>query len=119
MASVRLRKDQVERLRGSGYGPEILRVAVERYRRGDFGTLEDQQDTRGHDVLVLYPIWRKPEGIRDAQLRRILDAHWAKPDTIRAERLRREMEYWRQVADVEMAKIKAMGPFVVKEAADA
>lgn len=118
MSSVRLRKEQAERLRRSGYGPEIIRMAVERYRRGDFGTL-DTRDAAADAGLVLYPIWKKPEGVKDALLRRILDAHWTKPDGERAERIRRELDYWRQVAAIEKAKVAAMGSFiVVKEAQD-
>lgn len=76
MSSVRLRQDQIDRLRASGMGAAIIRHAVMRYRRGDFviGAQEKPRDKQ--NILRVFAIWKKPKGIEDWQLREILDCHF-------------------------------------------
>ena len=83
MASVRLRADQIQRLRESGNAAAIIRYAVRRWRRGDFVIGTKPKRKSGGDILRVFPLWRKPEGLADWQIRAILDRHFAVRDTSR------------------------------------
>lgn len=93
MSSVRLRKDQIERLKKSGQGAETIRWAVSRYQRGDFETGKSWKKKTRNDLLQVYSLWRKPSGISDAKLREILDAHFSTPDLIRNKKLADEIAF--------------------------
>ena len=80
MASVRLREEQIRRLRESGNAAAIIRYAVKRWKRGDFAIGAKPKRRRGGELLQVFPIWRKPDGVADWQLREILDQHWAVRD---------------------------------------
>lgn len=83
MASVRLREDQIRRLRESGNAAALIRYAVKRWRRGDFVIGNATERKNGGEILRGFPIWRKVDGIADWQLREILDRHFAVRDTSR------------------------------------
>ena len=112
MSSIRLRQDQIARLRRDGSGPRCIAYALKRWRRGDFTITPATSRAKGTEALQVYPIWRKPEGVTDAELRAVLDAHWATPDTIMQERCTRQIAYWDGVIAAEFAKLAAKGPFV-------
>ena len=78
MPSVRLYLDQIERLRDSGCGAEIIRQAVARYRRGELVVKMREKMPKGA-ILPRFPLGKAPEGIDCATLRAILDAHFATP----------------------------------------
>ena len=114
MSSIRLRQDQIARLRKDGYGARCIAYALKRWRRGDFTITPATTRAKGADALQVYPIWRKPEGVTDAELRAVLDAHWATPDTILQEKINREIAYWDGIIAAEFAKLAAKGPFVIE-----
>lgn len=79
MGSARLYQDQVERLRKSGNGMAVIRFAVKRYRRGDFVIQKRETHQNTPNVLQLYAMRTKFEGISDEELRQIIDAHLSNP----------------------------------------
>ena len=83
MASVRLRDDQIRRLRESGNAAALIRYAVKRWRRGDFVIGNAPEHKNGVGILRVVPLWRKPDGVADWQLREILDRHFAVRDASR------------------------------------
>ena len=98
MASVRLRPDQIERLRASGNAAAVIRHAVMRYQRGDFPGLRVKK-TRGK--LAVLSLWREIPGITGAKLRAILDAHFSKPDAVLRAKCEAEIaELDKQIADM-------------------
>ena len=117
MSSVRLRQDQIDRLRASGMGAAIIRHAVMRYRRGDFviGAQEKPRDKQ--NILRVFAIWKKPKGIEDWQLREILDCHFAKKDAILQARLRKEMEAVEREINETLALMQKRG-YILEEEAD-
>ena len=114
MSSIRLRQDQIVRLRKSGCGPRCIAYALKRWRRGDFTITPAAARGKGANALQVYPIWRKPDGVTDAELRAVLDAHWATPDTVMREKLKREIAYWDGVIADQFAKLAAKGPFMIE-----
>lgn len=80
MASVRLRPDQIERLRASGNAAAVIRHAIMRYKRGDFKHLRVSRK-RGNAPLASISLWTDP-GIKAEKLRAILDAHFSTPDAV-------------------------------------
>lgn len=109
MSSVRLRKDQIERLKKSGQGAETIRWAVDRWKRGDFVTGKSDKKKTRNDLLQVYSIWRKPSGISDARLREILDLHFAIPDLIRNKKLADEIAFQDRIIE-EQRKLIPKGP---------
>lgn len=83
MASVRLRDDQIRRLRESDSAAALIRYAVKRWRRGDFVIGPKPERKKGGVLLQVFPVWRKPEGLADWQIRAILDRHFAVRDDSR------------------------------------
>ena len=114
MSSIRLRKDQIARLRKSDCGSRCIAHALKRWKRGDFTITQNTSRAKGESTLQIYPIWRKPEGVTDAEIRAVLDAHWATPDTVMREKLAREIAYLDGVIAAEFAKLAAKGPFVIE-----
>lgn len=114
MSSVRLHPAQIERLRKSGQGPRIIAYALKRWQRGDFVIDCSKKREKGAALLQIYPIWRKPEGVSDAQLRAILDAHFATPDVELHNRLTKEIAYLDGVIAQEFAMLAAKGPFIIE-----
>ena len=114
MSSIRLRQDQIARLRAEGYGARRIEYALKRWRRGDFTIAPATTRAKGAEALQVYPIWRKPEGVTDAEIRAVLDAHWATPDTVLQAQCKKEREYWDGVIAAELAKLAAKGPFVIE-----
>lgn len=107
MSSVRLRTDQIERLRKSGNAAAVIRYAVMRYKRGDFPGLRASRKKTGK--LAVLSIWKEIPGISGAKLRAIIDAHFSKPDAVRLAEIDREIaELDEQIA--EMMKVYAVRP---------
>ena len=92
MSSIRLRKDQIDRLRASGMGAAIIRHAVKRWKRGDFVIGNAETERKDKNLLQIFPIWRKPKGVVDWQIREILDKHFAVKDAVLQARINRELE---------------------------
>ncbi len=111
MASVRLRTDQIARLRKSGYASYIVRYAVMRWKRGDFAIADAPPGKSERGCLHVFPIWRKPEGVADWQLREILDRHWIVKDEKLLESCNREIAR----LDREIAEMMKLLPPVVIE----
>ena len=82
MASVRLRKDQIERLKKSGNGSAVIRHALMRYKRGDFVIPETKQEKFGKDLLQVYPLYKDIPDFEDWQIRAILDKHFSIKDAV-------------------------------------
>ena len=81
MVNVRLRPDQIERLRASGNAAATIRHAVMRYRRGDFKRkLRNREAKRGIRMGTI-SLWNDP-GIKADKLRAVLDAHFLIPDAV-------------------------------------
>ena len=87
MVSVRLRKDQIERLRQSGNAARVIRYAIRRWRRGDF-VINAESEEKHTCPLLVFPLWKKTDGIADWQLREILDQHF----TVQDEELLRKLD---------------------------
>ena len=111
MASVRLRMDQIRRLRESGNAAAVIRYAVRRWRRGDFAIGTQPKRTRRGELLQVFPIWRKLDGVEDWQLREILDQHWQLPDEAFLKKCDQEIAKWDKEID-EMFKL--LPPFVIE-----
>ena len=117
MASVRLRADQIARLRRErkeAYMPPAatIRYAMRRWKRGDFTIGAKPKRHRGGEQLQIFPLWKKPDGVEDWQLRAILDCHWAIPDEI----LLRECRAERERLDREIAAmLKSQPPYFVEK----
>jgi len=92
MSSIRLRKDQIDRLRASGMGAAIIRHAVKRWKRGDFVIGNAETERKDKNLLQIFPIWRKPRGVVDWQIREILDKHFAVKDAVLQARITKELE---------------------------
>ena len=111
MASVRLRADQIQRLRESGSAAHIIRYAVRRWKRGDFTIGEKPKRKKGGEVLAVFPLWKKPDGVEDWQLRAILDQHWKIPDEAFLKELDRDIAR----LDKEIAEMmRCLPPFVIE-----
>lgn len=78
MSSMRLRADQVEALNRFDRSADVIHCAVRRWRKGEIVIGNDKKNKR-REKLLLFPIWRKPDGLRDEQIRAIIDAHLAAP----------------------------------------
>ena len=91
MKSVRLRPDQIARLKETGYGAAIIRHAVMRWKRGDFVIQKSETRKKGSEVLRVFPIREKPRNVEDWQIRACLDAHWSKRDEILQKRIAAEI----------------------------
>lgn len=113
MSSVRLRKDQIERLRASGQGAEMIRWAVSRWKRGDFVTGNSVKKKYCNNLLQVYSLWRKPSGISDSLLREILDLHFAIPDLIRQKKLDAEIAFQDRIIE-EQFKLIPKGPIILE-----
>ena len=108
MASVRLREDQIRRLREKDNAAAVIRYAVKRWKRGDFAIGAKPKRTRRGELLQVFPIWRKPDGVADWQLREILDQHWSVRDTSRDAEIAR--------LDREIAEMfKILPPVIIEE----
>ena len=111
MSSIRLRADQIARLRKDGYAARCIDYAIRRWRRGDFEITPARREP-GAEPLQVFPIWKKPEGVTDAELRAVLDAHWSTPDKVLQEQCDREIAYWDGIIEAEFAKLAARGPYI-------
>ena len=111
MSSVRLRTDQIARLRKSGNAAAIIRYAVKRWKRGDFAIADAPPEKNERGCLHVFPIWRKVDGVADWQLREILDRHWIVRDEERARERDREIAR----LDREIAEMMKLLPPVVIE----
>lgn len=78
MSSIRLRPDQVEALKRLERPADAIHCAVRRWRAKQIVIGNGEKRERG-EKLLLFPIWRKPEGLSDEQIRAILDAHLQTP----------------------------------------
>ena len=117
MSSVRLRKDQITRLRASGMGAAIIRHAVMRYRRGDFVIGNAPPKTENKNLLQIFPIWKKPRGLHDWQIRAILDAHFAKKDEVLLARINRDLEAAEQEVENLFAlyRVKSAAGYIIEQ----
>lgn len=106
MASIRLRPDQIMRLRGSDNAASVIRYAIKRWKRGDFVIGSEPEQKKGGEQLQVFPIWRKIEGLENWQIREILDKSWNTPDVIRLQEL---AMLTRQVEEM----MKLLPPYVV------
>ncbi len=111
MASVRLRAEQIDRLRESGNAAAIIRYAVRRWRRGDFVIGTKPKRKSGGEILRVFPIWRKVDGVADWQLREILDQHWA----VRDEKFQAKIDRDIAMLDKGIAEMmQLLPPFVIE-----
>lgn len=110
MTSIRLRQDQIDRLRSSGMGQAVLRHALMRYRRGDFVIKKSPPKNDSSKILHVYPIYKKPPNLEGWQIREILDCHFAVKDAVLQARIRKEMEAVQKEIDEQMAILHAMAP---------
>ena len=107
MTSVRLRPDQIARLRASGMGAAIIRHAIMRYRRGDFVIKTAPPPRDKQIILRVYPLQKKPKGLQDWQLREILDSHWAIKDAVLQARIDKELKAAEREAENLLALYRA------------
>ena len=107
MASVRLREEQIRRLRESGNVAALIRYAVKRWKRGDFTIGTKPKRRRGGELLQVFPLWRKPDGVTDWQLREILDQHWAVRDVTHDRELARLN---REIVEI----VQLLPPFIIE-----
>ncbi len=111
MASIRLRADQIDRLRECDNASAVIRYAVHRWRRGDFVIGAKPRRKKGGEILRVFPIWKKADGIADWQYREILDRHWAVRDEEFEKKLDREIA----ALDREIAGMfQLLPPFVIE-----
>ncbi len=113
MASVRLRAEQIERLRKMGGASAIIRYAVKRWKRGDF-TISDKPEKRNKEPLQVFPLWKELDGIEDWQLREILDRHFEVLDEALHKQLTEEIKRLDGVIAAEFAQLAARGPFIIE-----
>lgn len=78
MSSMRLRPDQVEALKRFERPADVIHCAVRRWRKGEI-VIGNTPKEKNSAKLLLFPIWKKPAGLRDDQIRAILDAHLQNP----------------------------------------
>ena len=109
MTSVRLRPDQIARLRASGMGAAVIRHALMRWRRGDFVIKTAPPPRDKQIVLRVYPLQKKPKDVQDWQLREILDSHFAIKDAVLQARLRRERAAAEREVEEQLALARARG----------
>lgn len=107
MTSVRLRPDQIARLRASGMGAAIIRHAIMRYRRGDFVIKTAPPPRDKQIVLRVYQLQKKPKGVEDWQLREILDKHFAIKDAVLQARIDKELKAAEREAENLLALYRA------------
>lgn len=107
MTSVRLRPDQIARLRASGMGAAIIRHAIMRYRRGDFVIKTAPPPHDKQIILCVYPLQKKPKGVEDWQLREILDKHFAIKDAVLQARIDKELKAAEREAENLLALYRA------------
>ena len=112
MASVRLREEQIIRLRESGNAAAVIRYAVSRWKRGDFVIGNKPKREKPKELLQVFPIWRKPDGVEDWQLREILDQHWK----VRDEEFRKRTEKEIRILDDRIGEMfKLLPPIVIEK----
>ena len=112
MASIRLRVDQVQKLRQCNNAAEVIRRAIFRWKRGDFVIGSKPKRKKENGILQVFPIWRKPDGVADWQLREILDQHWNIPD----EAFRKKLEQDIAKLDKEIeGMFKLLPKYVIEE----
>lgn len=95
MSSIRLRPDQVEALKRFERPADVIHCAVRRWRKGEIVIGNVPKEKRG-EKLLLFPLWRKPPGLRDDEIRAIIDAHLAAP----IDRSKQLAAIDRQIADI-------------------
>lgn len=78
MSSMRLRPDQAEALKRFDRPADVIHCAVRRWRKGEIVIGNDNKNKRS-EKLLLFPIWKKPAGLSDEQIRAIIDAHLQTP----------------------------------------
>lgn len=78
MSSIRLRPDQVEALKRLERPADAIHCAVRRWRKGEI-VIGNGEKRKRSEKLLLFPIWKKPPGLRDDEIRAILDAHFQTP----------------------------------------
>ena len=80
MSSIRLRPDQIARLKKTGNIRAIILRAIERYERGDFVIPKREKKKKPKEVLRVVSISKQFEKYTDNQIRKILDQHFRIPD---------------------------------------
>lgn len=80
MSSIRLRPDQIARLKQTGNIRAIILRAIERYERGDFVIPKREKKKKPKEVLRVVSISKPFEKYTDNQIRKILDQHFRIPD---------------------------------------
>lgn len=80
MGSIRLRADQVARLKRSrAPGVYVIETAIRRYDRGEIKVIENgKKQQKAENILQVYPVAKKLK-YSGAELRSILDAHFSAP----------------------------------------
>lgn len=109
MSSVRLRTDQIERLRKTGNAQATIRHALMRYQRGDFGNIRAKKPQKGAPLAVfsLFGV-NIPRKVTSAKLRLIIDAHFQTPDAVH------QAECKRQIAELDEQIAGMMVQFAVR-----
>lgn len=95
MSSMRLRPDQVEALKRFERPADVIHCAVRRWRAKQI-VIGNEPKEKKSGKLLLFPIWKKPDGLNDAQIRAIIDAHLAAPIDYSKEIAARD----RQIAEI-------------------
>lgn len=96
MSSYRLKKYQIDFLKEKS-GSSTLQYILMRYRRGDFEgvTQNDYENKNPQNVLQVYSIRKRFEGIGDSFMRNLIDLHLNIPDfhmNMELERAKKEEE---------------------------
>lgn len=80
MSSIRLRPEQIARLKQTGNVRAVILHAIERYERGDFVIPKREKKKKPKEVLRVVSIRKPFEKYTDSQIRKILDQHFRIPD---------------------------------------
>lgn len=111
MGSVRLRADQIQRLRESGQAAATIRHALQRWKRGDFVIGSKPKRKKCDELLQVFPLWKELDGVEDWQLRAILDQHWKVRDEILMKECEREIAQLDKIIDEMMRNLP---PFFIE-----
>jgi len=80
MPSVRLWESQIKRLKkNAGHGGTVITLAVRRWQNGTLVIDFNKEEEKRQEILQVYPITKKIEGLSSKKIRMILDAHRANP----------------------------------------
>jgi hypothetical protein len=114
MASIRLRIDQIERLRKSGNASAVIRHAISRYKRGDFQIPEKNNEKFGNEKLKVFPLWKDIAEYQDWQIRAILDKHFSIKDAVLQKHCDEELAKVNREIE-QLMKLYTNQPYILEE----